>query len=179
MERVIMKFKIIGLSILLSVLFSGVGHAGEDRGLYSRAMKSAKQGDADFAFMNYRSILREYPQSKFKEQALFAHAEYSFLLKHYDESVALFTTFVQDYPDSKGKLFALAYLLKIAGEKGDQKEVEAIRKQIISLRKISLVFRNFKKYKYRSPFYRYWKAIIYIDKIEFYINGELFEKIFY
>ncbi len=172
-------FATVFISGLCVALFAGVGYAREDAVLYSRAVESAKNGSMDFAFMNYRSILKNYPHSEFRKYALFAHGEYYFLMKEYPKSEDLFNRFLYNYPDDAGELFALGYLLKIANETHQEDKVEALEKQIITFRQLGLVFRNFKTYKFRSPLYRSLKTVFYIDKIEFYADKEPFEEISY
>jgi len=54
-----------------------------------------------------------------------------------------------------------------------------LEKQIIDLQQVSFVFRESKKISYKSPLYQNYKTIIHIDKIEFFVEGELFAKVSY
>lgn len=170
-------FKVSILFLFLFLLFSQTLFAEEDAQVYSRAREAAQSGHMDFAFMYYRSILNDYPDSKFKAQALFAQGEYYFLLPNYHESASLFNKFISLNPDPKEKLFALAYLLKIAQIQGNESLEKDLQKTILTLNPMDLVFRDFKEYNYRSPLDRKHKAVFRIDKIQFYVQGEMFVQI--
>lgn len=174
------KRLIILFMILLFIFLScNVGYTQEEAQIYSRALEAIKSGDIDFAFLYFHSLLTNYPESKYTQEALFATGEYYFLIADYRDAAAAFIRFVGDYPNSKAKPFALAYLLKIA-EKGSQESlVKNLENKIATLQRLSLLFRKFKEYKYRSPLYRKHRVIYYVDKVEFYIDGQLFAKISY
>ncbi len=174
-----MKFKTLLLFLFFLFVLGDKVYSAEDATLYATAIKQAKAGNSDFAFMQYRSILIGFPNSKYREYALFATGEYYFSFPKYEEAKNAFTTLVTDYPNFKGKLFAMAYLFKMAELKKDMAFKEKIRKEIINLQQVSLIFRKSKEYKYHSPMNRTFKAIFYIDMIEFYSEGELFARIFY
>ena len=133
----------------------------------------------DFAYMEYREILRNYPESKFSEPSLFAVGEYFFINSNFKESAPVFVSFVQRFPDAKGKLFALAYLLKMAQARSDTDGEKDLTNQIVTFKQLGLVFKDSKEVKYASPLYRKLRAVFYIDKIEFYTQGELLLSIAY
>jgi outer membrane protein assembly factor BamD (BamD/ComL family) len=153
-------------------------YPGEDGELYSNARESAKSGNLNFAFMYYRQILDDFPASKYSEQALFGTGEYYFLTLNFRESASSFIKFIGDYPQSKAKPFALMYLLKIA-EKEERLLMDDFKKDIMGLKQSIFLFKDYKEHKYRSPLLRELKAVYYIDKVEFYVQGELFAKISY
>lgn len=146
---------------------------------YSQAVKYAKTGHSDFAFMHYSKLLRNYPSSKYRNQALFATGEYYFQISGLKQAAAAFQTFVDEYPDSDERLYALAYLLSIANKDNDESSAQSLERQIIDLQQVSFVFRESKEIVYRSPLYQNYKTIIHIDKIEFFVEGELFAKVSY
>jgi hypothetical protein len=123
--------------------------------------------------------LENYPDSRNAEEALFATAEYYFLLGDFTDARPGFIKFISEYPDSKAKPFALVYLIKIAEKQAQESLAESLRKQIITSQQLVLLFRDFKESQYLSPLYRRHKAVHFIDKIEFYIDGELFAQISY
>ncbi len=129
--------------------------------------------------MQYNKILRNYPMSKYREQALFALGEYYFQLSGFEKSGEAFREFLDQYPDSEGKIHVLAYLLSIAREDHDVLLTEELEKQVVSLENVSLVFRDSKEFVYKSPLYKNHKAVVHIDKIEFYVEGEFFAKVSY
>ena len=161
------------------ILCASTVFAGEDARLYAQAQKMAKAGQKDFAFMQYQTILRDYPVSRFREQALFGKGEYYFLINNDRQAKEAFTSFLTEFPQSNGRLFALAYLWRIAQSQRDEDSLKTLEKEIITQKQVSLVFRDRKEYKYLSPLNNVCLAAIHIDKIEFYVGGELFAKISY
>ncbi|MFA5087967.1 MAG: outer membrane protein assembly factor BamD [Candidatus Omnitrophota bacterium] len=174
-----MRIKIIFAILLAVLIFSLPVYAGEDAVLYSMAVHSAKHGRMDFAFIRYHSILRDFSASPYREQASFAIAEYYFTIPDYRAAKEQFDSFLTNYPDSKGKFFALAYLYKIALVGEDAALAEDLAKQIINIRQTSSLFGKSKVYSYRTPLYRRLKAVSKAEGLEFYSGGELFAKILY
>jgi len=154
-------------------------HAGDDAVLYSRALKAARSRDYEFAFMNYRRLLRDHPCSRYTERALFANGEYFSFSGSALEAQEIFSSFVKAYPDSPATLFALAHLYKMALKKGREEDAQQFKNEIISLKQVSLVFRDFKEYTYLSPLNRAYRAVFQIDTIDFYVEDELFTQISY
>lgn len=156
------------------LLVPASGYAGEADALYAKALQAARAGRVDFAFMYYNQIDREYPRSRYREQVLFAKGEYFYELPACAQAREAFEKILEEYPQSPGKLFVLSYLYKIAEVEGKAASVERFRKEILTFRQVGLVFKETKEYKYPSPFYRNFRAVFYIDKVEFYRGGELF-----
>jgi outer membrane protein assembly factor BamD (BamD/ComL family) len=156
------------------LLVSTTGYAGEEDVLYSRAIQAARSGRIDFAFMYYNQLDRDYPRSRYREQVLLARGEYFYELPAYIQAKEAFEKLLEEYPQSPGKLFILAYLYKIAEADGKTDLIENLKKEILTFRQVGLVFEETKEYKYPSPFYRNFRAVFYIDKVEFYRGGELF-----
>ena len=173
--------KLAQVMVAFVLLFSFVHptDAGEDTNIRALAIQAAKSGRIDFAYMYYRAILNDYPNSPFAEEASFAHGEYFLMTSNDREAAATFNSFIQRYPQSKSKLFALAHLFQIAAREKNEELKKDLEKKIVNFKQLSLVFRDFKEYEFQSPFLRNYKAIFYIDKIEFYARGELFAKILY
>lgn len=168
------------LILLILLFFAGPVSASEDGGIYAMARKMARQGQADFAFMQYQRILRDYPESKYAEPAWFAQGEYNFMIGNYPKAKETFQSFLEKYPLSKGRLFALAYLLRIAQAQNDETKAKEAETEVIKYKQVSLVFRDRQEFRYKSPLKNYsFKAAIHIDKIEIYAGGELFAKIVY
>jgi len=165
--------------ITVCIWLGSVGIVSGSSQIYSKAVKFAKSGQSDFAFMYYSKLLRNYPMSRYRDQALFATGEYYFRISDIKQATAAFQAFVDEYPDSDERLYALAYLLSIANKDNDELFSQGLEKQIIALQQVSFIFRESKEIVYRSPLYQNYKAIIHIDKIEFYVEGELFAKVSY
>jgi outer membrane protein assembly factor BamD (BamD/ComL family) len=165
--------------ILILVWLGTGGFASGAVQVYSKAVEFAKAGQEYFAFMHYSKLLRNYPESEYRQPALFAIGEYYFQVSGFQEAATVFKMFLDEYPDSKQRMYALAYLLSIAQRDQNALFIEGLEKQIIDLQQVSFVFRETKETAYRSPLYQSYKAVIHIDKIEFYVEGELFAKVSY
>lgn len=78
--------KKLNTKLIIFICFSGIFFsslawgASEESRQFLMAQKAAKAGQADFAFMHYRNLLSNYPNSKYRETALFAEGEYYFML---------------------------------------------------------------------------------------------------
>jgi len=167
------------LLILALIWFVSSGSVLGSAHLYSKAVKYARAGQIHFAFMHYNNLLRNYPLSKYRKQALFATGEYYFQESGYNQATTAFETFLDENPDSEDRLYALAFLLNIAIDEKNELSVKGLEKQIIDLQQVSFVFRKTKEIAYRSPMYQNFKVIIHIKKIEFYLEGEFLAKVSY
>ena len=147
--------------------------------LYYKGVHAARFGDKDFAFMYFKNLLREFPESELAESALFAVGEYCFSILNHHDAVKYFSSFINSYPESKAKLFALAYLREIAKLENNPELAEKISKEIVTSKQLRLLFSEFKEYTYWSAFYEQYKAVFFIDKVEIYIDEELFTEISY
>jgi outer membrane protein assembly factor BamD (BamD/ComL family) len=148
---------------------------------YNRAVRYIKIKQPDFALMEFRGIIRDYPKSLFARKALFAVAEYYYDNKVYYDSINNFTEYLNKYPESKSRIFAKVYLLKIIQEikypsPDEKKAFESIKNDFFS-KPMFLLFKEYKQISYKSPSLNRFKIRYYIDNIEVYRNGQLFIKI--
>jgi len=151
----------------------------EEGRLYSDAISAAKQKDYDIAFANLHTLVNTFPHTKLMDRALFALGEYYFSEGDYYDAEHIFKHFAHDYPKSRGYLFAMAYLREIARLKGLDSEAAEFNKDIISFMQVSLLFRDYKTYKYISPMHKRYKAVYFIDKVEFYRDDKQFSVLSY
>jgi len=168
---------IIILAILLLSLFFARDGYSQDKELYNKATKLARDKQLDFAFSYLDMIVNIYPKSSFFENALFSCGEYYFISGDRSSAKGIFDKFIALLPESKAKPFALTYLLKIAELDQSQDAVDNLQKEIISFKQVSLVFRDFKEYSYLSALNKEYKIVYFIDRAEIYIDGDLFAKI--
>ena len=171
--------KIIILCLGFILCLTSLVCAESEAQLYRKAAQAAKAGRTDFAFMYYNDLGRDYPASKYREHVLFAQGEYYGRSLNYAESTRVFNAFIGVYPESKGRLFALAYLYTMAKHEKDEPLIENLKKEILTFKQVGLVFKEFKEYTYRSPLYRTYKAVFRIDQVEFYVGGKLFATVAY
>ena len=163
----------------IAVSYSNAWAAREEKRKYSMAVKAAKTGRRDFAFMSYRALLKEFPDTKYRDNALFAQGEYYFHLPDFKKAGQFFDLLLKDYPDLEGRLFALAYRLRIAQENKETSKEEETKKEIIAFKRNSFVFEESKDYTYVSPLFTNHKVLFFIDRIEFYVEEKLFAKMDY
>lgn len=171
------KIKAFSLLVLLLLLLQSKGYSQGDKNLYYQGIKAAREGEIDFAFIHFNKLLSDFPESKYREHALFGTGEYYFSNSLYGDAIRTLNKFINNYPESEARPFAIAYLLKLAQRKNQEDIVEKLKKELISFQQSSLLFRDFKELKYLSPLYKNYRALNFIDKIEIYIDDELFAKI--
>jgi len=145
---------------------------------YNKAVRYIKMKQPDFALMEFRGVVRDFPKSVFARKAMFAMAEYCYDNKLYYEAMDNFTEYLNKYPGSKAGVFARAYLLKIMGEinnpsQEETKAFENIKKELFS-KPLFLLFKEYKETSYKSDSWNKFKIKYYIDNIEVYRNGRLF-----
>jgi len=169
--------KIVLLIAVIAVFSVNEVWANSAKQEYKMAVDAARQRQYDFAFMHYRAISRLFPRSPYRDEALFAEGEYYCLLGNFKSAVAPFENYVKDFPEAEGRIFALAHLYAIAMAQNDSARADQLRSEIVNLQQVSLVFRDFKEYKFQSPFFKGYRAVFQIDTIEFYVDGELYSKI--
>jgi outer membrane protein assembly factor BamD (BamD/ComL family) len=174
-----MKNKILATTIMLLLLFSILTQASDEKEKYALACQAAKSGNKEAAFLSFLDISRQHLKSKIHEDALFAVGEYYFEIADYRDAFNAFNKFSRDYSESKKKPFAVFYLYKTAQLWGKETLEKEFREEIINLKQVVLVFSQAKEYKYTSPFCIKYKLAYYIDKVELYVNGELFAKVTY
>lgn len=186
--RILVRMKKIFYIFLfaLSVLFllrtpalAGPNYRG--RGQYEKAIQFIREDNSDLALMEFRSIVRNFPESRYARESLFAIGEYFYARNAHYEAIKSFRAYIKDYPDSDGAIFARAYLLKmIQGIKkapeGKKDIIEDIEADFFS-EPLLLLFSEYKEVTYRSTFQSDFTIHHYIDMVEVYRNGELFIKI--
>ena len=171
--------KIIPAFLFLALFFTGLALAREESWLYSSAIAEAKKGNYEFSFLNLHSLVTNFPETKYLENSLFAIGEYHYKNNNSAAATDSFIKLLEKFPDSKSTVFALAYLLKIAQKRQDQYLTAKLEKAIATFHKLSLVFRNSKEFTYKSILLSKYRVIYYIDKVEFYKDGEFFAQVSY
>lgn len=173
-----MKLYVIILSLLLQGCFLVPCVKASEADLeWQDAVGSAKQGEYDFAFMDFRTILEDYPNSRYSLAAEFAQGEYYFLQNNLQMASNEFENFYAKYPQHDEALIALAYLFKIAQVQKRPDAMKEYRDKAASFRQLTFIFNDKKSYKFLSGFQRKHKLVYYINKVELYVNGELFTEV--
>lgn len=154
---------------------------GFARARYDAAIRYIKKKQPDFALMEFRSVVRYFPNSPLAQRSIFAIAEYCYDNRMYYDAIKDFTGYVQNYPDSKANVFAKAYLLKIMEEikdptREEKNMFEDIKKEFFS-EPLFILFKEYKEALYKSPSRNKFQISYHVDNIEVYRNGQLFIKI--
>jgi len=175
-----MKKAAYPLLFILTALFTfKAGAASAMNEEYSQAVAEAKAGDRIFAFMHFREVAARESGSRYREKALFAIGEYYFSVRARGGAFKAFSELLSRYPESKMKPFALFYLYKMARDSEESDAAENFRKEILNWERVILIFKKSKEHKLKSPMGIKYKLIHYVDRLEFYIDGKLREKILY
>jgi outer membrane protein assembly factor BamD (BamD/ComL family) len=174
-----MRKHIISIIVFLIILYPLTGYSTEDACLYRDGIKAMRNGDIDTAFMNFHLLLNTNPNSSFAHDCLLALGDYYFSNNAHSDACHIFEQFMDQFPESEAKIFVFAYLLEIAAREKNEELIKNLKKEIITFMQISLLFRDFKEYKYSPSYSKNYKAVYFIDKIEFYVDEVLFTKIYY
>jgi len=171
--------KIVGYTAIFFLVFSitQVVYAQEDRALYYSGVNAALNGETDFAFMEFHALLNGHRMSKYYKDALFSAGEYYYSIKDYANAAGSFSKFIENYSEANSLPFAIAYLVKINKIAGTQQIIYDLKRKLIEFMQLSLLFSEFKEYTHESALNMRYKARYFIDKIEIYIDGKLFEEI--
>ena len=173
-----MKNKVVFLIIFL-ILFPLAFRQVFSEEEYFQAKNFVKSGNREFAFMHFNAILKDSLQSEHRQEALFATAEYFFQASDFVDSFSTLKEFLEEYPSSKMRIFALLYLLKISQIWDKDQLAKDFEKQIINSKRIVLLFKNTQEYKCTSPLGLNYTLRYYIDRLEFYSDGKLQTKVYY
>lgn len=170
------------LCFLPVVMFSlwvmpGTALPADDQALFQKGVNAGISNQTDFAFSYFDMIVKNHRGSRYYPQALFSSGEYFFRSRAFRDAKHMFRELSNDYSDSELRPFALAYLLRLAKQEGKRLEAKELEKEIVKARQVCLVFKDFKEYSFTSPLNIIYKAQFFIDKVEVYINGRLFEEI--
>jgi tetratricopeptide (TPR) repeat protein len=172
------KLYVIILSLLLQGGFwTTCVKASEADLKWKDAIGFAKQGQSDFAFMDFRSILQEYPHSRYSMAAEFALGEYYFLQNNLDMASITFSHFYLQYPHREEAMIALGYLYQIAKMENKPEDVKKYRTKAVSFRHLTFIFKENKLFNFISGLQRKHKLVYYINKVELYVNGQLFTEV--
>lgn len=166
----------IFITILIYFILIASGYAKDAVTTFNEAKRSAQKGDLDFAYIGFDTILRLYPESKYFMPSLFSIGEYYYQRGNKRQAEKTFKKFtaLSDKETSKALPFAYAYLLKLSNKNKDSFERQNLIKNIVSLKRISLFFREFQEYEYESSTGKFYQIIYFIDRVKIYIDEELF-----
>jgi tetratricopeptide (TPR) repeat protein len=173
-----MKWYVIIISLLLQGCLLVPCVKASDADLeWKEALTLAKQGESDFAFMGFQTIVQLYPDSRYMLPAQFAEGEYYFQQNNYQMATETFESFCTQYPKREETLIALAYLFKIAQIQGNPDAIKNYHNKVASFHQLAFVFNENKSFSFLSGFGHKHKLVFTIDKVELYVDDQLFTKV--
>ena len=134
----------------------------------------------DFAFMDYTTILHDYPESREAAEASFAVGEYYFSRKNYDAAAGAFKKFLFRSNGRIEELAGLAFLAKSAelcADKSLRERAEDTLKQRLSSKRFFMLFEDKQVQAWRSPFGRNIVLREFVDRLEVTLNGSPFHTV--
>jgi hypothetical protein len=163
----------IVIAFVVAIFLQGVCFALEGQYLFRDIEENEEL--KTFIKLHQRAITGD-PDLDITQQARFAIGEYFF--KHNDlySSRKIFRQYAQDYPPQISTLIAKIFLFKIAKLQNDTDAEEKLKKEIFG-ESFVILFSDYKVLKYTSVFKNNYTVNFYINKVEVFLNGELFEKI--
>ena len=172
-------FRNIILIILASTVISSCASLTEPGTIYKIALNNVKEKNLDSAFMNFRELARDYPNSPYSRNARFAMAEYLFTKKDYYDSLREFVSIIEDFPNTSQALFAKAIVYKALSE-FSSKEIEGLSSKIkreFFAQPIILVFSEYKTKSFKTLLGSHYTIKDYVDRVEIFKDNEIFLKI--
>lgn len=175
-----MKKALILLSVAGFALWGLQGVQGDQqtaRERIAQAEHDVAEGEIDFAFMEYRALLDEYPKDPSAREAAFAIGEYHFKQHNAHEAKRTFEMFDQETAEEIPKLIAQVYLLLCARLLKDDASLQALEshlKEMLSSKKLFLAFEENRVREWTSPLGNHFELREFVDRLEIILNGTPF-----
>ncbi|MFH1857947.1 MAG: hypothetical protein ABH845_03480 [Candidatus Omnitrophota bacterium] len=153
-------------------------HADEtSRGKLAQAKQYVAEGELDFAFMEYRALLQEKPNSEGALEATFAIGEYYFKQRNGREAKEAFEQYLAQAEEEIPRLLADVYLLqcfRLLGELSAFQTLEFQLKEMLSSKKLFLAFENERVQTWSSPLGNHFELREFVDRLEITQDGKSF-----
>lgn len=181
-KGVIMKKKVLLLWCCAALFVAGCATVSETGDRYRAAVQAFRDGQAYFAFMHLKAIVKDDPNSPYAPAATFALGEYYFDNEDTFNAVKTLSDYVSLYPKDKGVVFAKLIIYKIITEiKKDERLseeqsalIKEIRKELFS-QPLFLIFYDRKiPRSYKSIFNHSYLVYDYVDKIKVFRDDKSF-----
>lgn len=146
----------------------------------TQAEHYAAEGETDFAFMEYRALLEEYPNDPSASEAAFAIGEYHFNQHSAREAKQAFEMFHQEGAEEIPELLVQVYLLLCARVLKDDASVQFLEshlKEMLSSKKLFLAFEENRVQEWTSPLGNRFELREFVDRMEITLNGAPFYSI--
>jgi tetratricopeptide (TPR) repeat protein len=144
---------------------------------YQDALRDARSGNIDFAFLKLKNYLLEYPDSSHTKEIKFAIGEYYLQVQDFRDAIYKLSDYIKDYTGDGSIIFAQALLYKALLEyKKEPQLIEKIKESFFS-KSLFLFFSKSKTKYHKSILNNTYKILNYLDKIEILRNNEIILKI--
>ncbi len=159
-------FSVIVLAAFLTVFAAGLLWA------------QTTEGDVKdlYKFMELRTKLQEKIKDSERSKILFSLGEYYYKTNDMYDTKRVFEDFIVKNPGGITAILARVYLYKIAISSKSTERSAKLKKEIFQEQFI-LLFDKFKTLAYNSVFGSKYEVHYFVDRIEVYLNGEIFERI--
>ena len=127
-------------------------------------------------FMELRAKMQGRLRSQEKSKIEFSIAEYYYRVKSMSDAKRAFEAFAEKEKIDMSNLLANVYLIKIAQYSHQDDQIEIIKKRVFQDQFI-LLFEKYKTLKYVSSFDNEYTIQYFVDKIDIYLNGQLFHAV--
>jgi tetratricopeptide (TPR) repeat protein len=102
------------LLVLCSMLLASSVFAQTAERLYAEAKASEASGKSDVAFLLYRQLVRQYPESAYADESLFLIGQYYYESRNYVDATKAFGEHQQKFPKSQFKQPIQDYLARMS-----------------------------------------------------------------
>ncbi len=140
-----------------------------------------REGKYEKALIYLRSMRRETQDPKRLAEIQFGIGECFFYQRAYFESLDAFRQHLKDCPEHKTAVFVKMYLAKtLSLLKTNTQEGEALKKEVEEFLysvPLFLAFKECRKKSYKSIVGNVYELHEYVNRVEIYLNGEVFFKI--
>ncbi|MFA5060476.1 MAG: hypothetical protein WC676_07615 [Candidatus Omnitrophota bacterium] len=133
--------------------------------------------DRDFErFISLRKKLSEERNERRIKNIEFAIAEYYFKINDFVDARLAFEDYKKNRLADLHILLANCYLYKIAQTAGQAQITEDLKKEIFN-KQFVLLFDRYKSIKYKSLLGSQYEILYFVDKIDVFLNGDVFVQI--
>lgn len=172
-----MNLRSVLIAVTAAVFMSGQGYAQEASEHIQQAQAAiAEDTKGVERFLSFRTKLQYGVSKKEKEKLDFAVAEYYYKIRDYSDARRAFEEYVAENPNGIGALLANVYLYRLSKFYGKE-EKAAFHKKELFKNQFVLLFEKYKVIDYQSLNHNEYKIHYFLDHIEFYLNGDIFEQV--
>ena len=129
-----------------------------------------------YKFLHLRGRLQDRISGTERSRVNFAIAEYYFKVNDLIDTKSAFEGYVKENPIGITTLLANVYLYKMAQLENNQAKIAALKKEMFKEQFI-LLFNKYKILSYTSLYGNKYEVHYFVDRIEIFLNGDIFERV--